>query len=67
MEYFALIIIVLIICITILCKRYMELCNENNIGIFDDEYNNKHILEIEKKELKEKIEMLEKLVNEKHR
>ena len=38
-----------------------------NIGIFDDEYNNKHILEIEKKELKEKIEMLEKLVNEKHR
>lgn len=51
-------LVILIICITILCSQYMNLCDKNNIGIFDDEYNSKYILESEKKELEKEIERL---------
>ncbi len=50
MGWIALIIISVTVCITILCNKYMDLCNENNVGMFDDAtYDENHFIEIENK------------------
>ena len=50
MGWIALIIISVTVCITILCNKYMDLCNENNVGMIDDAtYDENHFIEIENK------------------